>query len=62
MAADTSVTQFFHERVNSSLEELMNIKFSFLIQLFTLDSKIFLKKINHSLTYMTTLSATYLNR
>ena len=32
MAADTSVTQFFHERVTSSLEELMNIKFSFLIQ------------------------------
>ena len=33
----------FHERVNSSLEELMKIKFSFLIQLFTLDSKIFKK-------------------
>ena len=44
MAADTSVTQFCYERVNSSLEELMNIKFSFLIQLFTLDSKIFKKK------------------
>ena len=26
MAADTSVTQFCYERVNSSLKELMNIK------------------------------------
>ena len=44
MAADTSVTQFCYEGVNSSLEELMNIKVSFLIQFLTLDSKILKKK------------------